>query len=182
MSFEYETAQKEIMNRLRANKNSLELKHAKNTLFWLLVLRPDADEVVRLAALAHDIERSVGERTKQDDYATYDSYKVAHASRSGSIAAQILKSAGYNEKDYQRTADIIRSAEFSSADLDIQLVCDADSISFFDTNIETYLRKKGTKATQSKAKFMYSRASTPAQKHIAELLVAKQLPVELLGS
>ncbi|MCH8014049.1 MAG: hypothetical protein IH823_04570 [Candidatus Dadabacteria bacterium] len=36
--------------------------HSKNTLKWLLKLRPKADEALRIAALGHDIERAIEER------------------------------------------------------------------------------------------------------------------------
>ena len=32
--------------------------HSKNTLEWLLKLKPDADESLKIAALGHDIERA----------------------------------------------------------------------------------------------------------------------------
>ncbi len=53
-------------------KNSLvpeDLIHSKNTLEWLLILKPDADEALQIAALAHDIERAIEERkVKRKDY------------------------------------------------------------------------------------------------------------------
>jgi hypothetical protein len=33
--------------------------HSKNTLEWLLWLKPDADEALQIAALGHDIERAI---------------------------------------------------------------------------------------------------------------------------
>ena len=36
--------------------------HSKNTLQWLLRLKPNADEGLRIAALGHDIERAIEER------------------------------------------------------------------------------------------------------------------------
>ena len=53
-------------------KNSLvpeDPMHSKNTLEWLLKLKPDADEALQIAALAHDIERAIGKRkVKRKDY------------------------------------------------------------------------------------------------------------------
>jgi hypothetical protein len=36
--------------------------HSKNTLEWLLKLKPDADDALKIAALGHDIERAIAER------------------------------------------------------------------------------------------------------------------------
>ncbi len=36
--------------------------HAENVLEWVLKLKPDADEALQIAALAHDIDRAVEKR------------------------------------------------------------------------------------------------------------------------
>ena len=36
--------------------------HSKNTREWVLKLKPEADMALQIAALAHDIERSMDER------------------------------------------------------------------------------------------------------------------------
>jgi 3-hydroxyacyl-CoA dehydrogenase len=54
--------------------------HSKNTLEWLLKLKPDADEALKIAALAHNIERAIEKRkVKRKDYRDYDKFKNAHA-------------------------------------------------------------------------------------------------------
>lgn len=181
MNNKFQSASEQIRQLLRATGNQLELSHAENTLYWLQIMEPDADDVLCLAALAHDLERSVGEKVRSDDYPSYDTYKAAHAARSGFLARGVLEAAGFQETECQRVAEIISAAEFSSADPAVQLVCDADSISFFDSNIETYIAKKGFAATRSKAEFMYSRASSMARQHIKKLLAAKQL-TDLIGA
>ena len=65
------------------------------------------------------------------------------------------------------------SAEFESKDPDIQLVCDADSVSFFDNNIENYILKNGDKKTGEKACFMYKRTTTKARMIIKDILKEK---------
>ncbi|MBW1691261.1 MAG: DUF4202 family protein [Deltaproteobacteria bacterium] len=66
--------------------------HSKNTLEWLLWLKPDADEALQIAALGHDIERAIEERkVRRDDYKNYDEFKDAHASNSAEILAEIMK-------------------------------------------------------------------------------------------
>jgi hypothetical protein len=50
--------------------------HSKNTLEWLLKLKPDADEALKIAALGHDIERAIEERkVRREDYKNYDEFK-----------------------------------------------------------------------------------------------------------
>ena len=43
--------------------------HSKNTLEWLLKLKPDADDALKIAALGHDIERAIAERkVRREDF------------------------------------------------------------------------------------------------------------------
>ena len=66
--------------------------HSKNTLEWLLRLKPDADEALRIAALGHDIERAIEERkVRREDYSGFDVFKKAHALNSAKIMAEIMK-------------------------------------------------------------------------------------------
>ncbi|MBW1984644.1 MAG: hypothetical protein JRI53_07985, partial [Deltaproteobacteria bacterium] len=57
--------------------------HAENVLEWILKLKPDADEALQIAALAHDIERSVeGMKIQRSDFNDYNQFKAAHANNS----------------------------------------------------------------------------------------------------
>jgi hypothetical protein len=61
-------------------------RHAENTLDWLLMLKPDADEALQIAALGHDIERALEARkVKRADFPDYDRFKAAHARNSAEI-------------------------------------------------------------------------------------------------
>lgn len=39
-----------------------EMPHFERTVYWLLKLKPDADEALKIAAIAHDIERAFREK------------------------------------------------------------------------------------------------------------------------
>ncbi|GAH59945.1 unnamed protein product, partial [marine sediment metagenome] len=66
--------------------------HAKNTLEWLLKLKPDADDALKIAALGHDIERAIEHRkVKRKNYRDYDEFKEAHALNSARILEEIMK-------------------------------------------------------------------------------------------
>ena len=173
MSTKYLSALKEFKRLLSKSADPIELSHAENTLYWLKQINSKADEVLCLAAYAHDIERSVPDKANKSDYDDYEEYKRVHSKRSGTIAANILRDTGYAEIDATRIRDIIMSAEFESKDPDIQLVCDADSVSFFDNNIENYILKNGDKKTGEKARFMYKRTTTKARMIIKDILKEK---------
>lgn len=154
--------------------------HAENTMEWVARLRPDADEILLLAGFGHDIERSAPDRYTNNSFDTYDDYKRAHARRSGEMAAEILVRAGYSKEDGQRLAHIIAEGEFASSEPDVQLLCDADSISFFDNNLTYYIQKNGQAAAKKKIEFTYHRASKRAKYYIQEVLRQKPA-LDLLG-
>ena len=79
------------MKKIVCLKKKIE-KIIKNTLEWLLKLKPDADEALQIAALAHDIERAIEKRkVKRKDYKDYDEFKNAHALNSANISVEITK-------------------------------------------------------------------------------------------
>ena len=48
---------KYINNGCEMNETNRDLKHYERTLYWLLQLKPDADESLRITAYSHDAER-----------------------------------------------------------------------------------------------------------------------------
>lgn len=166
----FTTARKKFHGMISKSTNEIDLSHAINTQEWLERLHGSSDEIVTLAAFAHDIERALPDRMNLEDFEDYNSYKSAHAKRGGLIAEEIALSSGYSKKDAARLRDLITNAEFSSTDPDVQKVCDADSISFFDNNLEYYGAKNSLERTRKKAEFMYGRASDRAKQAIDKIL------------
>ncbi|AKM78104.1 MAG: hypothetical protein UX49_C0003G0003 [Candidatus Wolfebacteria bacterium GW2011_GWC2_46_275] len=147
--------------------------HSLNTLHWVLKLNPDADEIVQLAALAHDIERGIENRLTVDMFETYKAYKGAHAIKAAELASGIISDAGYSDQDAMRLFAIIKDAETGSDDPDVNLIMDADSISFFDYIIEYYFKAKDAERTKKKMWFAYDRASNRSKKIIDGILESK---------
>jgi uncharacterized LabA/DUF88 family protein len=144
--------------------------HSENAWKWLLKLKPDADEVLQLSVLGHDIERALPDRLTRDSFATYDEYKSAHAKRAGTLVARIARESGYSDEEAEKIERLIGEAEFSSNDPEVQLISDADSISFFDYNIRFYLERSGEEKAMQKMRFMYDRVSGLAKKEIDNIL------------
>ncbi len=55
----------------------------------------------------------------------------------------------------------------------MQLLCDADSISFFDNNISYYIADKGRDWARKKMDFAYKRASQTVKKFIQQIMIEK---------
>ena len=144
--------------------------HSENAWKWLLSLKPDADEVLQLAVIGHDIERALPDRLTRESFTTYDEYKSAHAKRAGQLVAHIARESGYSDEEAKKIERLIGGAEFSSNDPEVQLISDADSISFFDYNVHFYLERSGKGRTKQKMKFMYDRVSGLAKQEIDKIL------------
>jgi len=147
--------------------------HAANTMQWVLNLRPDADEIILLAGFGHDIERSLPDRYRSSMFASYDDYKHAHAARAGKLTAKIAQECGYSKEEVTRLIHVISEGEFQSNEPDVQLLCDADSISFFDNNLRYYLAIKGPELAKKKMMFAYERASDRAKQNIRQIMIQK---------
>ena len=169
-----------LAKQIAQSKSAEDPAHATNTMHWMLVLEPTADEVLQLAAFGHDVERSLIDRHRADMFDTYEGYKAAHSKRSGEVVSTMLQQAGYTKRDGERAANIIAKGEFTSDEPEAQLLCDADSISFFDNNAPYYIATQGTEIAKHKMQFMYARASERAQKHIREVLLTRP-ELNLLG-
>ena len=118
--------------------------HADNTLHWLLRLKPDADTALQLAALGHDIDRASPDKVKRQGFADYDSFKAAHAHHSAEILQQLLSRHGVPAAVVGRTCELVRRHEVGGTP-DADILKDADSLSYFDTNLPLYLRREGEK-------------------------------------
>lgn len=150
------------LSSVESDKFRHEINHAINTLEWLLVLLPDASESLQVSVLLHDCDRFIKEkRVVQDDFENYDDYKKAHSIKSAEIAKKILLK--IHRKDIiNQVTEYIADHEFGTTTLSA-VVCDADSLSFFDQNIQRYYFERGAENTEKKIAFMYNKLSAKAK-------------------
>jgi hypothetical protein len=79
----FEDVKKEVLEIISKAKNKEDLHHSQLVLKWVLKLRPDADEALKISALSHDIERAITGMSERDlkDYSKINEYKREHALR-----------------------------------------------------------------------------------------------------
>jgi len=122
--------------------------HAKNTLEWLLKLKPDADIALQIAALGHDVERAIEERKiKRENFSDYDEFKRAHASNSAQILKEIMIECGADEELMNDVVDLVKKHEWGG-DERANLVMYADTLSFFEVNLPFYFKRNGLEETR----------------------------------
>jgi len=143
--------------------------HSKNTLEWLLKIMPDANESLKIAALGHDIERAIKNRkVNRQHYKNYDAFKDAHALNSANILVEIMKAYDIDKKMIDEVFFLVRHHETGGTDR-VDLLKDADSISYFEVNLPLYFARNTLKETKRRCLWGYRRLSDQGKKIVAEL-------------
>ncbi len=149
----------------------ISLQHCERTVYWLKELRPDADEAMRIAAIAHDIERALqdapeyqGASVRHGGFRNGE-YLREHQDRSAAIAAEFLESQGAPPQTVQRVRDLI------ARDNDQNALKDADSIAHLEISapyfLETVVYEVGPERVREKWDWMYGRITSEQAKQIA---------------
>ncbi|RLB26365.1 MAG: hypothetical protein DRG66_06930 [Deltaproteobacteria bacterium] len=142
--------------------------HAKNTLEWLLKLKPDADEALKIAALGHDIERAIEHRkVKLKDYGSYDEFKEAHALNSARILEEIMKDCNVRKELIDDVFFLVSHHE-TGGDGGIVVLRDADSISFFHVNLPYYFVRNSIEETKRRCLWGYKKLPKNLQKVVVK--------------
>ena len=135
---------------------------------WLLQLEPDADEALKIAALGHDIERAIEYRkVKRKDYGDYDEFKEAHALNSAKILKEIMEGCEVRKELVEDVFFLVSHHEIGG-DRRINVLKDADSLSFFDVNLPLYFVRNDAEETKKRCLWGYKRLSDNVKGQVAE--------------
>ena len=147
--------------------------HAENVLEWVLKLKSDADEALQIAALAHDIDRADDRRKiKRSDFNDYNEFKAAHANNSAKILKEILCKCQVEQSIVDKACQLVERHEIGG-DPYSDLLKDADSISYFEVNIQKYFHREGYEETFKRCIWGYHRLS-PKMKEICRNITYPQ--------
>ena len=134
----------------------------------LLKLKPDADDALKIAALGHDIERAIEERkVRREDYKDYDEFKEAHASNSAKILAEIMKECNISKKLADDIVFLVCHHE-TGGTRRVDILRDADSISFFHVNLPYYFLRNGIEETKRRCLWGYKKLSKNMQEVVVK--------------
>ena len=146
--------------------------HLVCALDWLDRIAPGSHEAVRLATLTHDMERAFpGPDSPQMKSLNDPVYNKLHSERSARIVGTWLRGRGASDALVQSVETLILAHE-TGGWLEADLVQAADSLSFFDTNIDLFLdfvRSGRFSAADVRWKFehSYQRIQVPQAKALA---------------
>jgi hypothetical protein len=157
-------------------------EHALNVLKWVERLKPDADFPLRIAALGHDIERALTEqKVRRMEFPSYDYFKRAHAENSAKIVDEMLSMYPIAQDVIERVHYLIANHEFGKeGDLELTILKDADSLSFFELNLPYYLQREGEEKTRLRMQWGYNRMSGRAKRLLNNVSIGEGILNEFL--
>lgn len=150
-----------------------EKKHFDRTLFWLLELKPDADLAFHIAAYAHDVERAFKAMgTKR--FLIYEDHQelINHQLKSAEIVYSFLVDNKFDIELAERTKHLISKHE-DGGDEDQNLLKDADSISYLETNAPKHVSEMAegifhSEEVREKFEYMFDRITDLRARSIAK--------------
>ena len=143
--------------------------HSINTLEWLLKLDPEADTALQVAALGHDIERAISERKiSAAKYDTFDEYMEAHAQNSAEILMEIMEEYGVDQELADEIAFLVSRHETGGGER-LNLLVNADILSFFHVCLPLYFDRKGTEITKRRMVWGYKKLSKELRGKIEDI-------------
>jgi hypothetical protein len=185
----YEKVEKHVSRLFEQAGKEPVLFHSRRTVFWLLKLKPDADQALKIAALAHDIERV--SPPPPLEYMVADSSKGwldpeflrLHSIKGSEIIEKLLNRLAVEPEIIEKIKFLVAGHEFAGT-CEQNVLKDADSVSFFENNVEEFLqikaKKFGKEKVRAKLKWMYNRITSEKAKRTAAPwyeLAMKQLDI-----
>jgi HD superfamily phosphohydrolase YqeK len=165
----FDLIKKEIESQLKKSELELDNEHSQLTRKWVLKQKPDADIPLQIAALAHDYERSFPNRERSESYNSYEQYKQVHAKKGAKMVADLMMKYNFSSDDIKKVKYLIENHEVGGSDGDLQILTNADSLSYFEGSVPWYRKTHSEKQTVDKIVFMYKRMSKNVRKFIEQV-------------
>ncbi|RZB29471.1 MAG: hypothetical protein AEth_01106 [Candidatus Argoarchaeum ethanivorans] len=133
----------------------------------MLKLKPNADEALKIAALGHDIERTIEEqKVIRKDYISYDDFKKAHALNSAEILKEIMKACNVKKELIDDVFFLVSSHE-TGGNRRADVLRDADTISFFHVNLPYYSVRNDAEETKGRCLWGYKKLPDTLKRVVA---------------
>ena len=166
----YNKAEKFTLDAWEKAEKPNDVIHSQRTVYWVKQLKPDAEEALLVAAVAHDIERAVyGDWKKGSD----DPEALRkHQDQSAKVIGKFLKDEGAGENFIEKVKHLVANHEVGG-DEEQNVLCDADCLAFFEEKALRRVKKwKAQEKTKEEIKnnmdFYFSRIISQKAKDIAK--------------
>ena len=180
----YKKVERYVIDRFTKAGDDEGIEHFLRTVHWLKMLKPDADEALLIAAVAHDIERAFRNHETYDKIKNSekgfrsDEHLTHHQEESARIIAEYLEQIGADKKTTERVRMLVSKHEIGGND-EQNLLKDADSISFFENNVKYFVVRKVNETGKGKVKdkfdWMYNRMTSDKAKQFARQLYGEAI-------
>lgn len=171
-----------------AKRGKIRMVHYSRTVFWVQKLYSKADEALLTAAVAHDIERAFRNTAidivkKSKDGFLDEKHLNLHQEKGANLIADFLDKEGADKKFIKKVYVLISKHEVGG-NKEQNILKDADSISFFENNIDNFIEKDAVRVGKEKVRikfdWMFDRITSDEAKKIARPWYEKGL--KLLAS
>ncbi len=126
---------------VRGESRPKELAHAELVSEWVLRLRPEASEALRLAARAHHLRRWAIPRSEYPTgRAGYHRWRRELQAMHATECAQLLEAAGYDADTIARVGELIRKQGLGR-EPEVQALEDAMCLVFLETQLADFSRQ-----------------------------------------
>jgi hypothetical protein len=172
----YNKVEKYVIETFSKNNDENGIKHLLRTAYWIKILEPRADESLLISAVAHDIERGFRDKsynkiTNNSKGFMSDEHLTYHQNEGARIMGEYLKEINADKKLINRVKSLVSKHEIGG-NKNQNLLKDADSISFFENNVDHFIKKQIGNTSKEKVidkfNWMFNRISSNRAKNIAK--------------
>lgn len=151
------------------------IKHFNRTVFWIKKLQPKADETMLIAAVSHDIERAFRKNEIENIKKRKTGFlgkelMESHQRKGGKIIFDFLIKEGADNVMAKKVRELVEKHEVGG-NRQQNMLKDADSISFFENNVQHFIREKvrefGKEKIKEKFDWMFDRITSKKAKSIS---------------
>ena len=124
---------------------------------------------MKIAASGHDIERAIEERKViRKDYISYDDFKKAHALNSARILKEMMVECNVKKELIDDVFFLVSSHE-TGGNRRVDVLRDADTISFFHVNLPYYFVRNDAEETKRRCLWGYKKLPDTLKRVVANL-------------
>ena len=146
-----------------------DILHGKRTVYWIKKLKPDADEALLVAGIAHDIERAFNGDWKKGSNDPDALQK--HQDMSASEIEKFLKLEKVDKDIIEKVKMLVAHHE-EGGNEEQNMLCDADCLAFFEEKalrLSKKYRQEGLSGLmKKKIDYVFSRLTSSKAKKIAK--------------
>lgn len=165
----YKKTKQFVVDALTKADNKNDIIHAKRTVYWIKELKPDADQALLIAGIAHDIERAFYGDWKKGSMNSEELKK--HQDLSAVEIEKFLRKEKAAEDTIERVKMLVAYHE-EGGDEDQNILCDADCLAYFEDKALRFAKKAKqqgkVKEMKNKLEYVFNRIASPKAKQIAQ--------------